>query len=285
MTFSATRLIARQAQKNAHIRAFVNSISRVRARIRQGGLTFIKDEDVLQAVLKAMQKVQTNTHQYYINELLSDENMERQYEAMRIKYNAKKYKNWEHRVKASPGNVSIYYALVRELKPNRIVETGTATGSMTSYLLAALNKNKCGQLTSLDLAPISGKLTMDLSLPQNEVGYWIPEVYKDRWTYIPGDSKVTLPRVMVDEKVDFFIHDSLHTRSHMLFEYAVARSLMREGAIIASDDVLWNNSFDDFLMLNRLTSWSPNGNPNIAVAINQFDKFETDIGTGISEQV
>jgi hypothetical protein len=126
---------------------------------------------------------------------------------------------------------------------------------------------------------------MDLNLPQAEVGYWIPEAYKARWTHVVGDSKVTLPRIMAEEKVDFFIHDSLHTRSHMLFEYSVARALMREGAVIASDDVLWNNSFDDFLMMNRLFGWSPNSNPNLAVTINQFDKFESDIGIGISTEV
>ena len=71
----------------------------------------------------------------------------------------------------------------------------------------------------------------------------------------------------------------------MLFEYSVARALMREGAIIASDDVLWNNSYDDFLMMNRLSGWSPNGNPNLSVTINRFDKFETDIGIGISTDI
>jgi predicted O-methyltransferase YrrM len=195
------------------------------------------------------------------------------------------YKDWNQRVTSFPGNVAIYYALVRELKPDLIVETGTATGSMTSYILAALNRNQNGRLISLDLPPVSGKLTMDLSLPQEEVGYWIPNAYKERWTYLPGDSKVTLPRVMADEKVDFFIHDSLHTRTHMLFEYSVARALMPQGAIIASDDVLWNNSFDDFLMMNRLTGWAPNSNPNLAITINEFDKLETEIGIGISDSM
>jgi predicted O-methyltransferase YrrM len=282
MTFSATRWFARKGQEFQKIRGIVNFYSWARSKIRHGGLIFLPDEDILQKVMTDLHLSSMQSHHYYLQELLNNEEMRSQYEEMSLKYDVKKYKNWKHRVTAFPGNVAIYYALIRELKPKIIVETGTATGSMTSYLLAALNKNNHGRLISLDLPPVSGRLTMNLSLPQNEVGYWIPESYRDRWTYILGDSKITLPKVMAEEQVDFFIHDSLHTRSHMLFEYSVARALMRDGSIIASDDVLWNNSFDDFLMMNRLSGWCPNSNPNLGVAINKFDKFETEVGTGIS---
>ena len=86
---------------------------------------------------------------------------------------------------------------------------------------------------------------------------------------------------MPEETVDVFIHDSLHTRTHMVFEYAVARALLRPGALILSDDVLWNNGFDDFLMLNELTGYAPFCNSNIAGVMNCFDAFETEVGTGI----
>jgi predicted O-methyltransferase YrrM len=282
MTYSFMRWAARQSQKKNTLRSAVNLLSKIRTKVRQGGLTFLRDEDLLEIVMKNMKKEQSRSHHHYVQELKDNKIIRNQYDLMCEKYKVKKYKSWEHKLDSFPGNIAVYYGLIRELKPNIIVETGTATGSMTSYLLAALNKNNNGRLISLDLPPVSGKLTMDLTLSNAEVGYWIPDAYKDRWTYLLGDSKITLPRVMVAEKVDFFIHDSLHTRSHMLFEYSVARVLMPEGGIIASDDILWNNSYDNFLMINGLTGWAPNSNPNIGVTINKFDKFETKIGTGIS---
>ena len=68
-----------------------------------------------------------------------------------------KYFNWEDRVLNNPSNVLIYYALIRELKPKLIVETGTASGSMTSFILSALSKNKTGKLISIDLPPQKNK--------------------------------------------------------------------------------------------------------------------------------
>ena len=90
-----------------------------------------------------------------------------------------------------------------------------------------------------------------------------------------------MPEIFQKNDVNFFIHDSLHTRTHMMFEYAVARALMKPNSIIASDDILWNNIFDDFLKAHNLIGYSPNCNPNIGVTVNDFDSFETNIGLGI----
>lgn len=68
---------------------------------------------------------------------------------------------------------------------------------------------------------------------------------------------------MIEQPVDVFVHDSLHTRPHRLFDCAVARCLMPEGTVIISDDILWNNAFDDFIPLNELSGYAPVSNPNI----------------------
>ena len=39
-----------------------------------------------------------------------------------------KYQNWYDRIFNNQANVLLYYALIRELKPKIIVETGTAQG-------------------------------------------------------------------------------------------------------------------------------------------------------------
>jgi len=179
------------------------------------------------------------------------------------------------------GNVSVFYALVRELRPEVLVETGTASGLMTSWILAALARNGTGRLISIDLPPRNGELTMEMTLTTGDVGYLVPAQYRDRWTLIAGDAKVHLPCVLAGNAVDFFIHDSLHTRTHMLFELNVARALMRPGTCIVSDDVLWNDSFFSFVESHRLRSLGCISNPNVAVTLNDFDAYELDIGVEV----
>jgi len=244
----------------------------------------IPDRDIYTTILGEMGRRPSNEFDCYLEELTSDRLLEEQFNNMCREHGVTKYKNWSDKVTRFPGNVAIYYALVREVMPQVVVETGTATGSMTAYILAALNKNDRGILKSIDIPPVKGHLTMNLSLSSNDIGYWIPESYRNRWIYLEGDEKLLLPKVMAEEKVDFFIHDSLHTRSHMMFEYSVARALMPRGAIIASDDVLWNNSYDDFLMTNRLRGYAPYTNPNIAIAVNSFDAFEIAQGLEVIRQ-
>lgn len=284
MTFKILRSLARYGQSTHAIRPLSGLYSRLRCGIRSGGLSFLSENKIFKRILHELDRKPINSLEVYVDELLCDKSLKNQFERMCREHSIVKYSNWESKVRSFPGNVVIYYALIREICPQVIVETGTATGSMTAYILAALNKNERGILKSIDIPPVKGQLTMNLSLSSSEIGYWIPEAYKNRWIYIEGDAKLLLPKVLAEERVDFFIHDSLHTRSHMMFEYSVARALMPRGSIIASDDVLWNNSYDDFLMTNRLRGYAPHGNPNIAIAVNSFDAFEIEQGLNVIRQ-
>lgn len=68
----------------------------------------------------------------------------------------------------------VLYALVRALKPEHVLEIGTAQGCGTTHILAALNKNKAGHCTSIDI---------DAS-----AGFGIPDALKKRWTFINEDA-------------------------------------------------------------------------------------------------
>ena len=62
------------------------------------------------------------------------------------KYKNEREKNisWENMISSKSHCVIFYYALIREIRPFSILETGTATGSATKFLLLALQKNNYG---------------------------------------------------------------------------------------------------------------------------------------------
>jgi predicted O-methyltransferase YrrM len=154
----------------------------------------------------------------------------------------------------------LLYLLVRKYKPDVFVETGVARGVSSAYILCAMKENGKGHLYSIDLpaklASADSNQLIDKQIYQladgqihhnYEVGYFVPEYLKDSWTLILGDARQELPQLL-DKlgKVDIFLHDSLHTYDHMMFEYQTAYPHIVEGGLLLSDDVLWNRAFYDF---------------------------------------
>ena len=154
-----------------------------------------------------------------------------------------------------PGSVmaaegALLYGLVRALRPSTVVETGTASGISTAYLLAALDRNATGRLLSIDLPfegselqPLVAGTSIDLYdasplPPGKEPGWAIPDHLLARWELRLGDAREVLPALLVEAgEIDLFFHDSLHTREHMLFEFETAWPALARGGLLASDDV------------------------------------------------
>jgi predicted O-methyltransferase YrrM len=133
------------------------------------------------------------------------------------------------------------YAAVRALKPNCVVETGVANGVSSSYLLLALQKNGRGRLHSVGLAD-------PVFLPAGkELGWLVPPWLRSSWQIHPGDARDILPTLFAQlGNIDVFIHDSLHTYEHMLWEFETAYPYLAPGGLLFSDDALWNDAFHDF---------------------------------------
>jgi methyltransferase family protein len=126
------------------------------------------------------------------------------------------------------------YAAVRALAPDCIVETGVANGVSSSYLLLALQKNERGRLHSIGLAD-----TAFLPLGKDP-GWLVPQWLRPAWQAHLGDALEILPRLLRQMgKIGIFIHDSLHTYDHMMWEFETAYPHL------LSDHALWNNSFYD----------------------------------------
>ncbi len=165
----------------------------------------------------------------------------------------------QHGVWDTQGYRLMLYLLVRKHRPEIVVETGVARGTSSSYILQAMRENGTGHLYSIDLPAEtvavddepdreSHRFTLadGQTHQQYEVGYIVPDFLRDRWTLTLEDSRTALPALM--EKlgtIDFFYHDSLHSYDHMKFEFETSWPHIKDGGLLLSDDVLWNNAFHE----------------------------------------
>lgn len=89
----------------------------------------------------------------------------------------------------------ITYLLIRELKPNTVVEISPCGGWSTSWILRALNDNEYGELFSYDLIDDSTKTIT-------------AEISKERWHFIQGDVR----KGKIPDKIDYQFLDSEHSK-------------------------------------------------------------------------
>lgn len=140
------------------------------------------------------------------------------------------------------------YLLVRLMKPDLIIETGVSAGVSSTYILRALHDNNKGELHSIDLPPDnipSGK----------ECGWLVPETLRTRWYLHIGDAKDLLEPLLESlQRIDFFIHDSLHTYDHMMWEFRTAWQYLNLRGVMLAHDIGRNMAFSDF-MKEKGVSW------------------------------
>ncbi len=176
----------------------------------------------------------------YTKEALRDEMfigdiVERHKDYTSIVISAEKIKYWP--------NPLIAYAFVRHVKPSIVVETGGTPGRSSAFILCAMNKNGKGELYTIDKPPpegtVMGETRVCQAVPKGMTAGWlIPNYLRDKHNLIIGDSKKELPKLLRKlGRIDVFIHDSLHTYDHMLFEYKTAWPHVKKGGYLLSDDV------------------------------------------------
>ena len=149
------------------------------------------------------------------------------------------------------------YAILRALRPAVAVETGVCNGVSTAFLLLALHANGAGELHSVDLPEIAGEDYEPGTfwdgkggavIPAGrEPGWMVPERLRTGWHLVLGRSQDELPRLLERlQTIDFFMHDSEHSEACMRFEFETAWASLREGGVLAADDVTANSAFADF---------------------------------------
>lgn len=132
------------------------------------------------------------------------------------------------------------YVLVRLRKPAHVIETGVYDGLSSAYILAGLQRNGSGTLTSID---INDKTRLPADINGADAGWLVPDSFKERWQCRFGDAEELLPEVVAKDPPDIFLHDSLHTSEHMRFELDTAISAMDVGGLVMADNTRFNEVF------------------------------------------
>ena len=116
----------------------------------------------------------------------------------------------------------ITYLLIREFKPETIVEISPGGGWSTSWILNAIKDNGFGKLYSYDLVDDSTKtIPLDLS--------------EGRWTFIKGDIKKNIDQL--PQKIDYLFMDADHSAD---FAHWYIRNIfpkLRSGIPVSVHDV------------------------------------------------
>ncbi len=135
----------------------------------------------------------------------------------------------------------VLYLLIRLIKPDNVVETGVASGASSSYILQAMSDNQKGRLDSIDIGPSD--------FPEGkQLGFVVPDNLRQRWHLHLGDARDLLePLLNRIGPIDCFIHDSLHTYEHMLWEFRTVWKHLCPKGLFLSHDVGANRAFFDFM--------------------------------------
>ncbi len=132
------------------------------------------------------------------------------------------------------------WTAVRHLRPQHVVETGVARGLTSAVILQALARNESGHLWSIDLPEV-------YLVVSGEAGAAVPEDLRGEWTVLRGASRRLLPSLLRRlTSIDLFLHDSLHTKRNMLFEFELAWSYLRPQGVLIADDIDHSTAFRDF---------------------------------------
>jgi SAM-dependent methyltransferase/predicted O-methyltransferase YrrM len=147
------------------------------------------------------------------------------------------YRGWNDGDRAQAEAI---WCLVAHTRPATVVETGVAHGLTSRVILEGLHRNGTGHLWSVDLPAVDPAL-------HREIGIAIPEDLRSRWTYVEGTSRQRLPGLIRRlQRVDLFVHDSLHTARNTCFELDTVWPALSPGGVVVVDDIDHSLGFSRF---------------------------------------
>jgi hypothetical protein len=139
---------------------------------------------------------------------------------------------------------ALLYLLVRAARPLRVVETGVRPGYSTAWLLAGLDANGAGELTSLGPGPVTGRMS---GVGNVTVGQFVPPSLRSRWTLALGNTEDRLREILSGaSKVDLFFYDNGPDVARARFELRAAWEALSDRGILLAHHVDSNAAWADF---------------------------------------
>jgi predicted O-methyltransferase YrrM len=139
---------------------------------------------------------------------------------------------------------ALLYLLVRAARPHRVVETGVRPGYSTAWILAALDANGDGELTSLGPGPTAGRAS---AVHDVTVGQFVPPSLRTRWTLALGNNEDRLREILAGSSdVDLFFYDNGPVASRARFELRAAWEALSPHGILLAHHIDANSAWADF---------------------------------------
>ena len=132
------------------------------------------------------------------------------------------------------------YGLTRWLRPTVVVESGGFIGMSSAFILKALADEKLA----------AAKLYSIESSKECEQGALIPDELRAASAgFVPIRGKVEdfLKGDQLPRSIEMFLHDSSHSKRHMLWEFRQFWPRLRDGGLLVSHDVQMNAAFAEFV--------------------------------------
>ncbi|HKN06430.1 MAG TPA: class I SAM-dependent methyltransferase [Thermoplasmata archaeon] len=139
---------------------------------------------------------------------------------------------------------ALLYLVVRAARPGHVVETGVRPGYSTAWILAALESNGEGELTSLGPGPTAGRAS---GVREVSVGQFVPPALRARWTLALGNSEDRLRGILAGSNgVDLFFYDNGPVASRARFELRAAWEALSPRGILLAHHIEANSAWTDF---------------------------------------
>ncbi len=130
---------------------------------------------------------------------------------------------------------ALLYLIVRAQRPSTIVETGVRPGYSTAWILAALDANGSGELTSLGPGPTAGR---SAGVHEVAVGQFVPPPLRSRWTLALGNTEERLREILARSgTVDLFFYDNGPVATRARFELHAAWERLSPRGILLSHHI------------------------------------------------
>jgi len=139
---------------------------------------------------------------------------------------------------------ALLYLLVRAQRPQVVLETGVGPGYSTAWILAALDSNGSGELTSLGPGPTAGR---SAGVHEVAMGQFVPPNLRTRWTLALGNTEARLREILAHfGQVDLFFYDNGPVAARARFELHAAWERLTPRGILLAHHIDTNTAWSAF---------------------------------------